>query len=371
MDPAPRPASWQQVFVLDERTVQLGLDEHAVRIIGPAQRTLDRLQSHLAAEGFQVPTPQNATDKDTTDQPDAALAVDQHAAAREIQVRARRRLAAVLLEGLPVAAKLVAEQLTQMQVGMLLLCDERTVLHQDVAAGYPAAAVGLTRAAAVRRACRRHRPEALIVTRAAPRREGLQGSPGVDTATRTGSGGRTGSEAGPGGEREVQPEPVDIHVLFTEGAIAPRQLAEAASRAQAVLPVVWNHADWRIGPLLSQEPGPCPQCLLLHGLGQDPHWEALQIALAGSSHHSSQRPDQHSHDTPGSRTGTRLDPGPESAAVVASLVAREVQLAVDGQHAPQTVARVLCLSGPAGRLSIEPAAPHPECECRLRAADSR
>ncbi len=293
-------------MMLDERTVQLGEDEDAVRITGPAQRVMEQLRPHL--DGTR------AGEEDSDD--DGAARPGSRPAELRLQTAARRQLAAVLLDGLPAPAKLVAEELTRLNIGMLLLSDEQLVSPRDTAAGYPATSLGLARAAAVRRICLRLRPEATIAA-------------------------RTTQRAG-----EVRGDVVDIHVIFAETSIAPARLEDAAERAQVLLPVVHARHGWRIGPLLSRDPGPCPQCLLLHGQDRDPHWETLQTALAG----------------PGRPEAT--DP----ASVVASLVAREVQLAIEAQHTPQTSSGILCLAGPAGHLSVEPVHPHPECECRLRAS---
>ncbi|WP_218220537.1 hypothetical protein [Nesterenkonia sp. Act20] len=312
MDPARLPASWQRLLMLDERTVQLGDDEEAVRIIGPAQRLVEQLRPHfgLAHAG------EDSDDEAHAESPAAEL---------RIQADARRRLAAVHLDGLPAPAKLVAEELTRLNIGMLLLSDERLVSPQDTAAGYPASSLGLARTAAVRRTCLRLRPDATIAARTSQRDEEVPGE-------------------------EVRGDVVDVHVIFAERGIAPARLADAAGRTQVLLPVVHTRHGWRIGPLLSRDPGPCPQCLLLHGQDRDPHWETLQTALAG----------------PG-ETDRAASACEEPAWVVASLVAREVQLAVDGQYTPQTSGGMLCLSGPAGHVSFEPVTPHPECECRLRA----
>ncbi|MBE1514319.1 hypothetical protein [Nesterenkonia halotolerans] len=323
MDPARLLASWQRLIMLDERTVQLGDDEDAVRIIGPAQRVLEQLRPHL-----DVTRAGQGPDAEGSDGESRASELRLHAGAR-------RQLAAVLLEGLPAPAKLVAEELTRLNIGMLLLSDEHLVSSRDIAAGYPATSLGLTRTAAVRRTCLRLRPDATIATRTSPRQE------------------------------EAGGDVVDIHVLFAEKGIAPARLADAAERAQVLLPVVHTRHGWRIGPLLSGEPGPCPHCLLLHGQDRDPHWETLQTALAapGGTELGST---EHGHG-PG---GAGHDPAhpTDPASVVASIVAREVQLAVDGQHAPQTSFGILCLAGPAGHISVEPVHPHPECECRLRAS---
>lgn len=320
--------------MLDERTVQLGGDEDAVRIIGPAQRVLEQLRPHL-----DVTRAGEGPDGDAEDPEGDAEASDGESRAAELRLQAgvRRQLAAVLLEGLPAPAKLVAEELTRLNIGMLLLGDEHLVSSRDIAAGYPATSLGLTRTAAVRRTCLRLRPDATIATRTSPRQEQARG------------------------------DVVDIHVLFAEQGIAPARLADAAERAQVLLPVVHTRHGWRIGPLLSGEPGPCPHCLLLHGQDRDPHWETLQTALAAPG----------GTETGGTETrGTgQTEPHPtdlahptDPASVVASIVAREVQLAIEAQHTPQTSFGILCLAGPAGHISVEPVHPHPECECRLRAS---
>lgn len=311
--------------MLDERTVQLGDDEDAVRIIGPAQRVLEQLRPHL-----DVTRAGEGSDGDAEDPDGDAEGSDGESRASELRLHAgaRRQLAAVLLEGLPAPAKLVAEELTRLNIGMLLLSDEHLVSSRDIAAGYPATSLGLTRTAAVRRTCLRLRPDATIATRTSPRQE------------------------------EAGGDVVDIHVLFAEKGIAPARLADAAERAQVLLPVVHTRHGWRIGPLLSAEPGPCPHCLLLHGQDRDPHWETLQTALAAPG-------GTETRGTAGGRSPEHEHPT-DPASVVASIVAREVQLAVDGRHTPQSSSAILCLAGPAGHISVEPVHPHPECECRLR-----
>lgn len=328
------PEEWREVFVLDARTLQLGAGAQAVRILGPAQRALTRLQARSSSADRG-----EAADGASTPDQAAVTAAETHAwrthglpgsAEEPLRTRARRELAAVLIEGLPRPAALLAEQLTQLGLGMLLLLDEHRVDRADVTAGYPAAAVGHPRAAAVRRSCLRQDPQARVTVRSAPTPHALP------------------------------QEPVDIHVIFAARAIAPARLSTAAARAQLVLPVVRHRWDsgsgqWQIGPLLSRDHGPCPQCLQLHGTAADPHWEAVQTALAGQHPAASAPADRES---------------PQSAAVVASLLAREIQLAVDGAITPQTAEQMLGVSTATGRLSLEPVAPHPECACRLNTSAS-
>lgn len=329
---------WQELFVIDEHTVQLGAGDRAVRIIGPAQQTLRRLQEHLS----------NTATQETEADDDAPS--DDHA----IRVRARRELAAVLLDGLPRPAALLAGQLTYLHLGMLLLRDDHPVDRDDVAAGYSAAAVGLSRAAAVRRACLRHHPEA-TVSCSAPALLTSPGGQAQPVQPQT-------VQAQPVNPQPVQPhpgtpqEPVDIQVIFAQRAVAPARLAAAATRAQLVLPVVRHRTRWEIGPLLSRDRGPCPRCLLLHGAAADPHFEAAQTALAEQGRTREQA------------TDSRLPRDePQSAAVLASLLAREIQLAVDGEFTPQTASRMIGLSTRTGELTLVPVAPHPECDCRLHA----
>ena len=306
--------------MLDERTVQLGAGDRAVRIIGPAQQTLRRLREHLDSTS-SVDAASDADAPADERQAAAHQSTEPQAADQTIRARARRQLAAVLIDGLPLPAALLAEQLSELHLGMLLLRDDHPVDRADVAAGYPAAAVGHTRAAAVRRTCLRQHPEAAVVCAAS-----------------------------------VAQEPVDIHVIFAMRAVAPARLAAAATQAQLVLPVVRHDTSWQIGPLLSRQRGPCPRCLLLQGTVADPHFEAVQTALA----------DQTPSPSP------PLGPGdPQSAAVLASLLAREIQLAVDGEFTPQTASRIIGLSTRTGRLSLVPVIPHPECDCRLHTAADR
>lgn len=311
--------------MLDAHTVQLGAGDQAVRIIGPAHQILKHLQETLGATVRSEP----------------------QGAGVSIRVWARRQLAAVLIDGLPRPATLLAEQLTRLRLGMLLLRDERRVDREDVAAGYAAAAVGHSRAVAVRRSCLRLDPGAAVVV-SSPQPTVTPHAPETPQPPATPQ------------PPQVQPpqalqEPVDVHVIFAQRAIAPARLCAAADRSQLVLPVVRHRARWDIGPLLSRDHGPCPQCLLLHGTAADPHWEAMQTALAEQ----------------GPSVEPPLDPqDAHSAAVVASLLAREVQLAVDGEFAPQTASRVIGLCAATGRLSLEPVTPHPECACRLRTPTS-
>lgn len=323
MNPGIVPPSWQHLIVLDERTVQLNIDGAVVRIIGPAQQAVERLRGHYSPDATRTEGDAHATSTERAATPaTATLQAPPHAANAVVQ--ARRKLAAVLIEGLPAPARLLAAQLTRLRVGMLLLCDETPVSHGDIPQGYSPAAIGIDRASALRRSCLQQQPEAAVAVRSSQKQADW-----------------------------LAPEPVDIHILFTEGAVEYRRLAEAASRAQLLLPVVRDDAGWRIGPLLSKELGPCPQCLLLRGQAKDPHWETLQSELASAA------------------TQVDLPPeSPEVSAVVASLVGREVQLAVDGQVIPQTAERMLSLDAVTSWIGCEPVSPHPECECRLRASAS-
>lgn len=333
---------WQEPLVLDEHTVQLRAGDQTVRIIGPAQQTLRRLREHPDS----TTSPEAETESDAEDETDddGAPPADQ-----AIRVRARRQLAAVLLDGLPRPAALLAEQLTDLHLGLLLLRDDHPVDRADLAAGYPAAAVGLTRAAAVRRACLRQNPEAAVVC-AAPTPDAWP----ADTVP-------TPDAAAPRHLQAAPPqEPVDIQVIFAQRAVAPARLAAAASRAQLVLPVVQHPAHWQIGPLLSRDRGPCPRCLLLHGTAADPHFEAVQTALAEQGAAQDQITDR---PVPSDE--------PQSAMVLASLVAREIQLAVDGEFTPQTASRMIGLALRTGELSLVPVTPHPECDCRLHTATAR
>jgi len=315
MNPGIVPPSWQHLIVLDERTVQLDIDGTVLRIIGPAQQAVERLRAHYSPDATRTEGPANTT---TTERP--ARQAPPHAANAVVQ--ARRKLAAVLIEGLPAPARQLALQLARLRIGMLLLCDETPVSHADIPLGYSPAAIGIDRASALRRSCLQQQPEAAVAVRSVQKQaDGLA------------------------------PEPVDVHIIFTEGAVEYQRLAEAASRAQLVLPVVRDDAGWRIGPLLNKELGPCPQCLLLRGQAEDAHWEALQAILASAA--------------------TQVVLPPESlevTAVLASLVGREVVLAVDGHVIPQTAERVISLDAVTSWIECEPVEPHPECECRLRAS---
>lgn len=321
--------------MLDEHTVQLRAGDQTVRIIGPAQQTLRRLREHPhSTTGSETETEIGSEAEAEAETDDGAPPADQ-----AIRVRARRQLAAVLLDGLPRPAALLAEQLTDLHLGLLLLRDDHPVDRADVAAGYPAAAVGASRAVAVRRACLRQNPEAAVIC-AAP--SGLRPAP-------------------PQGLRPAPPqEPVDIQVIFARRAVAPARLAAAATRAQLVLPVVRHPAHWQIGPLLSRDRGPCPRCLLLHGTAADQHFAAVQTALAEQGAAQDQFTDPQAPPEE-----------PQSAAVLASLLAREIQLAVDGEFAPQTGSRMIRIALRTGELNLVPVAPHPECDCRLHTATDR
>ncbi|MCH8562045.1 hypothetical protein LTI14_02265 [Nesterenkonia sp. YGD6] len=340
MDPGTLPAEWKDVFVLDARTIQLGAGDRAVRIIGPARQTLKRLQEPVSVTRGE----EAADDGDSCPEQGCPRPAEgcPPTAAAAIRVQARRQLAAVLIDGLPRPAALLAEQLTRLPLGLLLLRDDHLVDRADVAAGYPAAAVGLTRAVAVRRSCLRQDPEAAVITCSAPARQ-------------TSASAANTSLPIPHTPPALPQEPVDIQVIFARRAVAPARLSAAAARAQLVLPVVRHPLgtgpdQWQIGPLLSRDHGPCPQCLQLHGAAADPHWDTVQTALAGQ--HPTANPPLDQED-------------PQSATVVASLLAREVQLAIDGEVTPQTASRMIGLSASTGKLSLEHVSPHPECACRL------
>ncbi|WP_161634780.1 hypothetical protein [Nesterenkonia sp. AN1] len=213
--------------MLDARTVQLGAGAQAVRIIGPAQQTLKRLGEARTAGGIV----------------EAAAAPG--TAEQGLRVRARRQLAAVLIDGLPRPGALLAEQLARLPLGLLLLRDDHPVDREDVADGYPAAAVGQTRAGAVRRSCLRQNPEMTVITCSV-----LPPQPPA-----------TPEAAAPG----LPQEPVDIHVTLRSARRPTRRDSAPPPPGRLVLPVVRHLEQWQIGPLLSRERGPCPQCLELHG----------------------------------------------------------------------------------------------------------
>ncbi|MBO0594359.1 hypothetical protein I2485_07165 [Nesterenkonia sp. E16_7] len=316
--------------MLDARTVQLGAGAQAVRILGPAQQTLKRLgEARTGAAAASGTADAAAADAGTEDQ--------------VTRVRARRQLAAVLIDGLPRPGALLAEQLARLPLGLLLLRDDHPVDREDVAEGYPAAAVGHTRAVAVRRSCMRQNPEMTVLTCSEP-------PPQPPASPETAASG-------------LPQEPVDIHVIFAVRAVDPTRLRAAAARARLVLPVVRAPEQWQIGPLLSRERGPCPQCLELYGTASDPHWTAAQAALAEQSPIDARS--SLSEGDPGF-AGHAAPAEEAAAAVVASLLAREIQLVIDGQFMPQTARRRIGLGAATGWLSLEPVTAHPECECRLR-----
>lgn len=342
-------AEWEDILVLDQRTVQLGAEDRAVRIIGPAQQTLRRLQERPSSPSEEAVENDGAAQLPSTIVPRAPVPPGEGPAVR---VRARRGLAAVLIDGLPRPAALLAEQLTLLKLGALLLRDEHPVDRHDVSSGYSAAAVGHSRASAVRRLCLRQDPEAVI----------LLCSPAPAPAAAT-----PAPVSRPAASRPQ--EPVDVHVIFARRAVAPSRLLDAAATAQLVLPVVQERGQWRIGPLLSRTHGPCPRCLLLHGRAADPHWEAVQTALATAS-----APPREPTPPPATLGAPPLEESPSSgapqcAAVLASLITREIQLAIDAEFTPQTATRVITVSTQTGQLDLHPVQPHPECDCRLHATD--
>lgn len=364
MDAWAALAEWEDILVLDQRTVQLGAEDRAVRIIGPAQQTLRRLQERVSSPSEEAVENDGAAQLPDTTAPRAPVPPGDGPAVR---VRARRGLAAVLIDGLPRPAALLAEQLTLLKLGALLLHDEHPVDRHDVSSGYPAAAVGHSRASAVRRLCLRQDPEAVVLlcsVATAP------ATPPATAATATPATQAPATPAPATRPAASRPqEPVDIHVIFARRAVAPSRLLDAAATAQLVLPVVQERGQWRIGPLLSRAHGPCPRCLLLHGRAEDPYWEAVQTALATSS-----APPRNPTPTLATLGASPLVESPTSgapqcAAVLASLITREIQLAIDAEFTPQTATRVITVSTQTGQLDLHPVQPHPECDCRLHATD--
>lgn len=150
-------------------------------------------------------------------------------------LRARRRLATVVVDGLGAVGLPLAEQLTELCIGTVILRDDSPVAVQDT--GFRSIDRGRLRAEAAAE---------LIGARA--QQTAVLEAPG-DAAV---SG-------------------VDLHIVTGCGRLPVRWLKRAAAESPAVLPVVAARAGWRVGPLLLRDSPVCVECVEGTGLlGTDP-----------------------------------------------------------------------------------------------------
>lgn len=218
-------------------------------------------------------------------------------------VLARRREAAVRVEGLGRLGTLVATTLAAAGVGRLDLADDGTVTRHDVGlAGLTLRDVGASRASAAARAVH-------------------DAAPDVRTPP-------------PGGA-------VDVVVLVEHHVADPVRHRPLVTDGTAHLSVVAREASVLVGPLVCPGRTPCLRCLDLHRTDADPDWPAVAAQLA-----------------------TR---GPDAvetllAAVAAPLAAAQVLAVLDGRASPLAGATLeVALPDAVPRLARWD--PHPECGC--------
>lgn len=160
---------------------------------------------------------------------------------------ARRRLAAVLVEGLDAVGARVAEHLIDSGIGTVLIRDDQPATTADPYCS--AADQGRPRAEVL---CRR--------LRRSPSTSAILEAPAGSTV--------------PG---------LDLHILVTTGAADVTRLRQAAAGSAAVLPVELSSAGLCIGPMLGGAAAMCPDCLVLHGLTEVQHsQDSHPAATAGS-----------------------------------------------------------------------------------------
>lgn len=224
---------------------------------------------------------------------------------------ARRRLATVLVEGLGTTGIRIAEQLIELGIGTVLLRDERPITASDPA--YRRADRGRPRADV---ACRMlQRPDSRSAVLEAPEDSALIG--------------------------------LDLRLVVADGEPAWARLRAADQGETAVLPVELSASGFCIGPMLAAGSGLCPQCLVLHGLAEDP--EA------------------------GDERGSRAIAPATTSTIAAGIAAHQVQVLIDGDSAAAVQSGALLGRTATGRIDHRSVSPHPECRCLtyLRADRSR
>lgn len=249
--------------------------------------------------------------------------------------RARRRLSTVLVEGLEPLGLAVAEQLTTLGLGTLLLRDETPVGSSDV----PAELIGPGR--------RRH---------AARYRETDQGRPRLNAALRMLAPARPDADTtlvldAPEGAPVLG---ADLCVLTGTRASSTEYLSSTVNAGLPVLPVSVSAGWLRIGPLLGNTlewtvhpaaapddeqvaaKGCCPECLQHHGVVVA-HRESASAAVSA-----------------------------QLIALTASAVAHQVQILIDGACAPAVESGVLLTDAYSGTSQLMNLSAHPECSCLLR-----
>ncbi|MGO1192557.1 MAG: hypothetical protein ACTMHH_01675 [Nesterenkonia sp.] len=219
--------------------------------------------------------------------------------------RARRRLATVLVEGLGVTGIRIAEQIIGLGVGTVLLRDERTIAEADPF--YRRSEWGRLRADAACRMLRRRDSGSAVLE--APEDSSVIG--------------------------------LDLHVIVADDESACGRLRAAAQSDCAVLPVELSAAGFCVGPVLAACGGVCPQCLVLHGLTDEP---------------GSPRPQG------GPAQSRRPALGPAEAIAV-GVAAHQVQVLIDGDTAAAAQTGALLGDAATGRVDHREVRPHPECRC--------
>ena len=213
---------------------------------------------------------------------------------------ARRRLAAVLVEGLGATGLRVAEQLIDVGIGTVLLRDEHEITASDSA--YRSADRGRLRADV---ACRMLRPrDSVSAVLEAPEESAVLG--------------------------------LDLHVVVADYEPAWGRLRAAGRSGSAVLPVELSGAGFCIGPVLAARSGPCPECLVLHGFTEAP--------------------------APAEEQGSRSALGPAGTAA-AGIAAHQVQVLIDGDSPAAVQTGALVGQTATGRIDHRTVSPHPECRC--------
>lgn len=243
----------------------------------------------------------------------------------------RRRLAAVLVDGLgPVGAR-TALALAEAGVGTLLLRDGAPVTAQQVGDPYLSIHHGLPRSTALMDLL--DRAEQSAVAQTPGRRPAVVECPA-----------------------DMRPAGADVCVLdlgtdqargMGKGADA---LADAAQYASLVMPVCSSapQGEATIGPLMSQPAA-------LEGFACAGCWDLSAAPAASSAGSPPHRP---------------AEPQPEPLEggllhqVTAGLIARQLLILVEAQRRPALAEHSLVLTADGG-LDRRPAPAHPECPCQL------
>ncbi|GAA1450779.1 hypothetical protein ACFP47_09590 [Nesterenkonia lacusekhoensis] len=247
----------------------------------------------------------------------------------------RRRLAAVLVDGLgPVGAR-TALALAEAGVGTLLLRDGAPVTAQQVGDPYLSIHHGLPRSTAVKD----------LLDRAAHSAR-AEGSPPAVVEC-------------PGDMRPVGTDVCVLDLGLQKDLSIQEDLGLAAQHASLVMPVTGGPSvgEAMIGPLMAHPAASQPAAP--EGFACAGCWELS----AGPDPRDQSASDQTSVDQ---TTGSRGQSGEDRLLhqIAAGLIARQLLILVEAQHRPALAEHSLVLTADGG-ADRRPAPVHPECPCQL------